>query len=126
MTDCDSPPETVSRSRARAGSLPRVALQVAPSSIHGQGLFAGEDIAAGAVVGWCEVIPAKHPGAHTLWCDEGPVDVVCELRFTNHSTTPNVVYYDTLRVVALRDIKCGEELTYNYGPNYQPGVDTEC
>ncbi len=97
-----------------------VAVRVGPSAIHGQGLFAAQNIAAGEVVGWCEVVPALNPGPHTLWCEDGPVDVVCDLRFTNHSTTPNVVYYDTLRVVALRDIKAGEELTYNYGPNYVP------
>lgn len=99
-----------------------VALKVAPSLIHGQGLFAEQDIVAGTVIGWCEVVPAENPGPHTLWCDEGPVDVVCDLRFTNHSTTPNVVYYDTLRVVALRDITKGEELTYNYGPDYHPST----
>jgi len=42
--------------------------------------------------------------------------VICDLRFTNHSDQPNVVYYDSLRVVALRDIDVDEELTYNYGP----------
>ena len=95
-------------------------LFVGPSHIHGQGLFAGEDIRAGTVVGWCEVVPAETPGPHTLWCDSGPVDVVCDLRFTNHSAAPNVVYYDSLRVVALHDIGSGEELTYNYGPDFQP------
>ncbi len=100
-------------------------LVVGPSAIHGQGLFAGEAITMGRVVGWCEVVPAQNPGPHTLWCDTGPVDVVCNLRFTNHSSTPNVVYYDTLRVVALRDIRSGEELTYNYGPNYYPNKQPE-
>ena len=93
--------------------LPR--LEVRKSPIHGLGLFAAEAIAAGDLVGHCRVKPADPPGPHTLWCDDGPVDVVCDLRFTNHSSTPNVVYYDTLKVVALRDIAAGEELTYNYG-----------
>jgi len=98
-----------------ADILPLPALEVRESAIHGNGLFAVESIAAGSVIGWCEVEPAAVPGPHTLWCDDGPVNVVCDLRFTNHSEHPNVVYYDTLRVVALHDIAAGEELTYNYG-----------
>lgn len=93
----------------------RAALRVQPSPIHGLGLFSTEPIAAGAIIGWCEVEPADPPGPHTLWCDAGPVNVTCELRYTNHSSDPNVVYYDSLKVVALRDIAAGEELTYNYG-----------
>jgi len=94
---------------------PPIELEVRPSSIHGRGLFALTAIAEHALVGVCEVEPADPPGPHTLWCESGPVNVVCQLRFTNHSSTPNVVYYDSLRVVALRDIAAGEELTYNYG-----------
>lgn len=94
-------------------SLPR--MRVDKSSIHGRGLFAVEPVAAGDIIGWCEVEPADPPGPHTLWCDSGPVNVTCKLRFTNHSSDPNVVYYDTLKVVALCDIAEGEELTYNYG-----------
>ena len=90
-------------------------LEVRESTIHGEGLFTLEAIQAGELVGVCEVEPANPPGPHTLWCDSGPVNVLCDLRFTNHSSDPNVVYYDSLRVVALRDIEAGEELTYNYG-----------
>ena len=92
-----------------------VKLEVRQSEIHGRGLFAAEAIERDQLIGVCEVEPADPPGEHTLWCDSGPVNVVCELRFTNHSSEPNVVYYDSLRVVALRDIAAGEELTYNYG-----------
>lgn len=91
-------------------------LEVRQSPIHGQGLFALEAIAEGRLIGVCETQPADPPGPHTLWCDTGPVNVICDLRFTNHSDQPNVVYYDSLRVVALRDIDVDEELTYNYGP----------
>ena len=95
--------------------LQAIKLEVRASKIHGRGLFAVNAIARDALVGVCEVEPADPPGPHTLWCDSGPVNVVCDLRFTNHSANPNVVYYDSLRVVALRDIAAGEELTYNYG-----------
>jgi len=95
--------------------LQAIKLEVRASKIHGRGLFAVNAIARDTLVGVCEVEPADPPGPHTLWCDSGPVNVVCDLRFTNHSADPNVVYYDSLRVVALRDIAAGEELTYNYG-----------
>ena len=95
--------------------LQAIKLEVRASKIHGRGLFAVNAIARDTLVGVCEVEPADPPGPHTLWCDSGPVNVVCDLRFTNHSAGPNVVYYDSLRVVALRDIAAGEELTYNYG-----------
>ena len=95
--------------------LQAIKLEVRASKIHGRGLFAVNAIARDTLVGVCEVEPADPPGPHTLWCDSGPVNVVCDLRFTNHSANPNVVYYDSLRVVALRDIAAGEELTYNYG-----------
>ena len=92
-----------------------IKLEVRASKIHGRGLFTINAIAQDELIGVCEVEPADPPGAHTLWCDSGPVNVTCDLRFTNHSSEPNVVYYDSLRVVALRDIAAGEELTYNYG-----------
>ena len=95
--------------------LQAIKLEVRASKIHGRGLFAVNAIARDTLVGVCEVEPADPPGPHTLWCDSGPVNVVCDLRFTNHSANPNVVYYDSLRVVALRDIAAGEELTYDYG-----------
>ncbi len=90
-------------------------LQVRPSRIHGLGVFASQDICCGTVVGVCTVTHAHTPGPHTLWCVSGPVDVLCELRYINHATEPNVVFYETLEVVALRDISAGEELTHNYG-----------
>ena len=40
--------------------------------------------------------------------------VECDFRFINHSGKPNAVYYDTLEVCALRDIKKGEEITHDY------------
>ena len=69
------------------------------STIHGKGLFARHHIKAGVIIGVDE---------------KNGIHVQCELRFINHSDTPNAVYYDTLEVCALRDIKPGEEITHNY------------
>lgn len=103
------------RTNSTMTEKPSIQLEVRASEIHGKGLFTVNAIAQDTLVGVCEVEPADPPGAHTLWCESGPVNVICDLRFTNHSSEPNVVYYDSLRVVALRDIAAGEELTYNYG-----------
>jgi SET domain-containing protein len=88
---------------------------VADSRIHGKGLFAGTPISAGTVIGWLQVRPAERDGTYILWLDENrAVEVVCDLRYINHSDTPNACYYDDLSVVALRDIDSGEEITHDY------------
>ena len=88
---------------------------VASSFIHGRGLFAGDRIPAGTVIGHVEAVPSSRDGDHVLWlsADEA-VEVVCDLRFINHSDQPNACYYDDLSVVALRDIEPDEEITHNY------------
>ena len=88
---------------------------VAKSEIHGKGLFAGTRIAAGALIGRLLVRPAERDGSYVLWLDEErAVEVTCELKFINHSESPNACYYDDLSVVALRDIEAGEEITHDY------------
>jgi len=85
------------------------------SPIHGKGLFARRHIKAGEIIGVIDGIPASTNGEYVLWLDgKNGIHVQCELRFINHSDTPNAVYYDTLEVCALRDIKPGEEITHNY------------
>ena len=94
--------------------------QVAESNIHGKGLFATMAIAAGEVLGYIKVRPTDANGPHVLWCDDGeaPYEVLCEFRFINHTNDPNVAYYDDFSVVAIRDIQPGEELTHNYGDDW--------
>jgi hypothetical protein len=90
-------------------------IYVGDSSIHGKGLFAGRYIEAGEIIGVIDGIPTTSNGEHVLWLDQNnAIQVQCELRFINHSDTPNAVYYDTLEVCALTDIKPGEEITHNY------------
>lgn len=88
---------------------------VAPSSIHGQGLFANEDIAAGEVIGWLSGEPCNTDGCYVLWLNENEgFRVTCQLRYINHSVHPNACYYDDLSVVAIRPIRANEEITHNY------------
>jgi hypothetical protein len=89
--------------------------QVAKSPIHGKGVFASRKINEGEIIGLLNTSPASRNGSHVLWITEDQkVRVHCSLRYVNHSESPNAVYYDTLEVVALRDIEKGEEITHNY------------
>jgi len=85
------------------------------SAIHGKGLFARQPIAEGTVIGKLKGRKTSDDGMHVLWLDEDTgFEVSCDLRFINHSDTPNACYYDDKSVVALRDIEVGEEITHNY------------
>ena len=88
---------------------------VAQSSIHGKGVFASRQINEGEILGVLSTTPAKRNGSHVLWITEdNKVRVHCDLRYVNHSESPNACYYDTLEVVALCDINKGEEITHDY------------
>lgn len=90
------------------------------SPIHGKGLFARMDIPSGAVIGVVQGVPTDEDGDHVLWTDEdNGLLVQCDMRFINHSETPNAAYYDSLEVMALRDIRAGEEITHDYGAGWQ-------
>jgi len=88
---------------------------VTASNIHGKGLFARKCISAGTLIGQVEGRPTSIDGPYVLWLTQGKgVEVRCQLKYINHSDEPNAIYYDTLEVVALRDIRRGEEITHNY------------
>jgi len=89
------------------------------SKIHGKGLFSTEKIQKGAVLGYCKTRPTKEPGIHTLWLEDRLVDVTCRFKYINHHKKPNVSYCDDLSVVALKNIKPGEELTHHYGDEWE-------
>ena len=85
------------------------------SNIHGKGLFAKDHIKQGEVIGIAQGEHTKNDGPHVLWINgRQGFHVQCNMRFINHSDTPNACYYDTLEVCALKDIKPGEEITHNY------------
>jgi SET domain-containing protein len=106
-------------------------LRIGPSAIHGRGGFAETDIPRGA--GVIEYTGERITKAESLRrCEQGnsfifALDDEFDLdgniaanpaRFLNHSCAPNcdTEYRDGhIWVVALRDIKAGEEITFNYG-----------
>lgn len=108
-----------------------VKTKVAPSKIHGLGLFADEDITKGTLVWEFNPVIDKMISIQDFqslpnltqeyikkysYLEKG-MYVLCgdNARFTNHSTNPN---FDTLskrpNVITARDIKKGEEITENY------------
>ena len=88
--------------------------EVKESGIHGLGLFSVDTIKKGTILGTCKTRKTEVPNDYTLWVEDQPYDVVCNLKYINHSDNPNVVYFDDLTVVALKNIQSGEELTHNY------------
>ena len=91
---------------------------IARSNIHGKGLFAGNHITAGTIIGWLETIPCDTDGPYVLWISERDArEVTCDLKYINHCDDPNACYYDDLSVMALRDIHPHEEITHNYASN---------
>ena len=90
------------------------------SRIHGKGLFARKKIKKGKTIGRLVVRSSNEDGPHVLWIGDGEFgfEVLCELRYINHCATPNACYFDDLTVVALSDIKPGEEITHHYGDEW--------
>ncbi len=88
---------------------------VGESAIHGKGLFAQQTIQKDTVIGYLKGNKAATDGMYVLWLDnETGFKVSCDLKYINHSDTPNACYYDDLSVVALRNINKDEEITHNY------------
>lgn len=95
---------------------------VKQSAIHGLGLFASRSIDAGELIGAIEPRPVRRDGPHVLWVSENEGHRVDgPLKYINHSPDPNACYCDDLTVIALRDIRPGEEITHDYGDDWEDG-----
>jgi SET domain-containing protein len=93
---------------------------VADSPIHGKGLFARSFIPSGTVIGVVQGQPTTDDGDHVLWIDgKDGFHVQCDLRYINHSNTPDAAYHNTLEVCAIRDIHPGDEITHYYGADWE-------
>lgn len=96
---------------------------VADSSVHGRGLFAPTDIAAGSWIGHYESVETRQNGMHVLWVEGHGDDEWIgyhgsnELRFLNHDSQPNGEM-DGLDLYALGDISANEEITFDYGEEW--------
>jgi SET domain-containing protein len=103
---------------------------VADSGIHGRGLFARDDITAGEFIGHYDGPKTLDNGMHVLWVEVEPdfegdsedgwigYDGTNELRFLNHAQQPNGEM-DGLDLYAKVDIRAGEEITIDYGEEFE-------
>ena len=98
---------------------------VGPSRIQGWGLIAREAVAMGETVDESPILlTARVPrdiGGHTYTLSDGRHALPCgDGVFVNHSDDPNVwplpdLRRRVMRLIAVRDIAPGEEVTLNYG-----------
>jgi len=108
--------------------MPRLpGLEVVRSPIHGYGVVARRDFAAGEVITSVDGVLYREKeildDTYALWVDEGwYLDMVDQTRWVNHSCDPNTEIEAELdgrggawaRLVALKDLRAGDELTYDY------------
>jgi SET domain-containing protein len=110
------------------------------SAIHGIGLFATRDFTKGeSLVQYTGVIvytppqPDENGLIHAMelnpgrWIDGRGKENVA--RHANHSCEPNAESQpdgDVIQIVALRDIKRGEEITFDYGYNLCDALSHPC
>ena len=98
----------------------KVIYTVKDSGIHGKGLFAASHINEGDIIGSIKYNPVSEDGPYVLWVDQNTaIQVDCELKYINHSASPNACYCEDLDVVALQDIFEGEEITHDYGDDWK-------
>lgn len=115
-----------------------VKTKLAPSLVHGIGLFADQDIKKGDLIWEFDHISVEvfSPEEFCDLCDEIPLIGIQELtnysyikdsqiyyvcdnaRFINHGLEPNIAFINHRYEAATRDIKKGEELIENYLSSY--------
>ncbi|HEX7275740.1 MAG TPA: SET domain-containing methyltransferase [Acidimicrobiales bacterium] len=87
------------------------------TSDSGRGVYASEPIAAGECVLVLPAVFDTTPGRHTIQVGAGRHQAFTNEidDFLNHSCDPNaVVDAENLRILALRPIAAGEEVTFHY------------
>jgi hypothetical protein len=115
---------------------------VLDSPIHGRGLFAREQIAAGEIVaikgGWVFDAATLSEVEKTLGSAEIPVadgfsigplaehEREGAMLFTNHSCAPNIGVQGQIVFVAMRDIRAGEELTHDWSTTDDDDYEIAC
>jgi SET domain-containing protein len=109
--------------RSESDEVLHEALEVRDSPIHGKGLFASRPIARDTLLGVYEGEPAHENSTYVLWVEYDDGEVVGiegknDLRFANHSRTPNAEFWGD-RLYALSDITKDAEITFDYGEDWE-------
>lgn len=94
-------------------------VEVRASAIHGRGVFARQTIPPETLIGEYEGPRATLDGRYVLWVeyDDGElvgIDGCNELRFLNHSHTPNAYFWGH-QLFSSCEIAPGTEITFDYG-----------
>ncbi len=96
-------------------------VRVAPSPIHGRGVFALRAIARGSFIGEYGGRSTRRDGTYVLWVGDDDASEarvgVPPLKYLNHSKQPNAEF-DGFDLYALTDIAAGEEITFDYGDDW--------
>jgi SET domain-containing protein len=138
LTSTKSTSKPATQPSAKSKALPASGrrVQVRRSGVHGKGVFALQDLAegetlfeyVGEIISWDEA-QDRHPHDpsdpnHTFYFHVNEDKVIDALhggnssRWINHSCNPNCEAdeeNDRIFIKALRNIKAGEELNYDYG-----------
>jgi uncharacterized protein len=99
-------------------------IHVRSSHIHGLGLFAARSIRKGTLIGIYDGPETRRDGMHVLWVyEEDDRQWIGRegrnaLRYLNHSSSPNAEF-DGYQLYALRNIRAGEEITFDYGEEWE-------
>jgi SET domain-containing protein len=117
-------------------------VRIGNSHIDGQGLFAAQDITKGTrIIAYIGEKISRRESARRLEAGNAYIfhlnyryaldgeTLENTARYINHSCEPNCQVEKTngtLWIVALRDIKEGEELSYNYGYEFKHYKDNPC
>jgi SET domain-containing protein len=115
---------------------------VKPSSIHGQGLFALEQIRAGEIVCVKGGYIFNREQQQEISRDLGPAEIQIAddlfigpilheereggMIFSNHSCDPNIGVQGQIVFVAMRDIASGEELTHDWATTDDDTYEMNC
>jgi len=113
-------------------SVQHAMIYVAPSDLHGQGVFAARDIEAGEIIEICPILLFPRAELDAIrktmlddyyfdWGDEGDWYAVClgYGSLYNHSYTPNAEYgmdfeANTIDFYCIKPIAAGAEILINY------------
>ena len=120
----------------------KIRVRVGPSRIAGQGLFAGQDIKQGTkIIRYIgEKITHEESerrlaagnayiiGLNECYVIDGDIPKNTA-RYINHSCAPNChteQFGNTIWIVAIKDMRAGEELTNNYGYDDEDYANNPC